>query len=216
LPNSYAAMDEWMSTQISEFSAIYGDRDRLKSWLQQQLIAATPQSGSTSEEALDAPIPAGSTIDFDGFLALSVRFNPATYFQLYARVAGAYDSDYEDFALQGQQTAAFEQLLDYTQAQGIPVIFVNTPLTDEYLDGYRSDAESDFQRLMLRYSATESDFIFRDLGQVWTNRYDYFSDPSHLNRYGAYQVSLRLAQDPMIPWPRALDLSAANPDRLTP
>jgi hypothetical protein len=69
-----------------------------------------------------------------------------------------------------------------------------------------------FSCLMLRYSATESDFIFRDLGQVWTNRYDYFSDPSHLNRYGAYQVSLRLAQDPMIPWPRALDLSAANPE----
>jgi len=93
------------------------------------------------------------------------------------------------------------------------VIFVNTPLTDEYLDGYRSDAEEEFQKLMLQYSATEEGFIFRDLGQVWTGRYDYFSDPSHLNRYGAYQVSLRLAQDPMISWPRALDLSAANLDR---
>mgnify|MGYP002152589796 CR=1 FL=1 len=107
---------------------------------------------------------------------------------------------------------AFERLLQYTQQQDVPVIFVNTPLTDEYLDGYRSDAEAEFQQLMLQYSATEDDFIFRDLGQVWTSRYDYFSDPSHLNRYGAYQVSLRLAQDPMIPWPRALDLSAANPD----
>ncbi|MEM6437613.1 MAG: hypothetical protein AAF773_27725, partial [Cyanobacteria bacterium P01_D01_bin.115] len=86
----------------------------------------------------------------------------------------------------------------------------NTPLTDEYLDGYRTDAEADFQQMMLEYSATSPDFIFRDLGNLWTSRYDYFSDPSHLNRYGAYQVSLRIAQDPMIAWPRALDLSAAE------
>jgi hypothetical protein len=33
------------------------------------------------------------------------------------------------------------------------------------------------------------------------NKNDYFSDPSHLNRYGAYTVSNQLAQDPMIPWP---------------
>ena len=176
----------------------------------------TSDAATGDQNTSDLAIPEGSQIDFDGFLALDVRFNPATYYQLYARVAGAYDSDYEEFALHGQQTEAFDQLLDYTQQQEIPVIFVNTPLTDEYLDSYRSNAEEEFQRLMLQYSATEADFIFRNLGEVWTNRYDYFSDPSHLNRYGAYQVSLRLAQDPMIPWPRVLDLSAANPGRPTP
>jgi hypothetical protein len=202
LPNSYAAMDEWMSTQIGEFSAIYGDRDRLKSWLQQQLIAATPQSGSTSEEALDAPIPAGSTIDFDGFLALSVRFNPATYYQDYARVSGLYDGDYENFRLDGQQSLAFESLLSFTQAQNIPLVFINTPLTDEYLDDYRQEAEREFLQHMLTLSTTEASFLFRDFSQLWPERYDYFSDPSHLNRYGAYQVSTQLGQDPLIAWPR--------------
>ncbi|MEM9767552.1 MAG: DUF1574 domain-containing protein [Cyanobacteria bacterium P01_D01_bin.71] len=219
LRNSYQALDETLSNQLGQRSAIYADRDELKAFVRDRLltplvapVALVPNDGKAAQTTSDMPIPEGSEIDFDGFLALDVRFNPATYYQLYARVAGAYDSDYEDFGLDGEQTAAFEQLLNYTQQQSIPVIFVNTPLTDEYLDGYRSDAETDFQRLMLQYSATEENFIFRDLGQLWTSRYDYFSDPSHLNRYGAYQVSLRLAQDPMISWPRALDLSAAPSD----
>ncbi|MBE9138981.1 DUF1574 domain-containing protein [Nodosilinea sp. LEGE 07088] len=202
LPNSYAAMDEWISSQIGSFSAIHSDRDRLKSWLQQQLITATPQSSSTSEEALDAPMPAGSTIDFDGFLALSVRFNPATYYQDYARVSGLYDGDYENFQLDGQQSQAFESLLSFTQAQNIPLVFINTPLTDEYLDDYRQEAEREFLQHMLTLSTTEGGFLFRDFGQLWPKRYDYFSDPSHLNRYGAYQVSTQLGQDPLIAWPR--------------
>jgi len=217
---SYQALDKSLSQQLGQRSAIYGERDELKAFVRDRLltplvapIALSAEDSKTGQNTSDMPIPEDSAIDFDGFLALDVRFNPATYYQLYARVPGAYDSDYEDFGLEGKQLEAFDNLLDYTQQQGIPVIFVNTPLTDEYLDGYRSDAEEEFQKLMLQYSATEEGFIFRDLGQVWTGRYDYFSDPSHLNRYGAYQVSLRLAQDPMISWPRALDLSAANLDR---
>jgi hypothetical protein len=150
-------------------------------------------------------MPAGSVIDFDGFLALSVRFNPATYYQDYARVAGRYDGDYYDFQLEGEQSAALAALLEFTQSHEIPMVFVNTPLTDEYLDDYRRDAETQFLKSMLRHSTTTSGFIFRDLGQVWPDRYDYFSDPSHLNRYGAYQVSNQLAQDPMIAWPRSTD-----------
>lgn len=219
---SYQALDKTLSEQLGQRSAIYEDRDELKALVRDRLLTplvapialSLDDEKSAAQNTSDMPIPEGSRIDFDGFLALDMRFNPATYYQLYARVAGAYDSDYENFGLAGDQTEAFDRLLDYTQSHDIPVIFVNTPLTDEYLDGYRSDAEEDFQRLMLQYSATEEGFIFRDLGQVWTNRYDYFSDPSHLNRYGAYQVSLRIAQDPMIPWPRALDLSAAQRDSL--
>jgi hypothetical protein len=60
------------------------DRERLKSWLQDRLVVASaplPDGEPLTEEKLDAPMPAGSVIDFDGFLALSVRFNPATYYQ---------------------------------------------------------------------------------------------------------------------------------------
>jgi hypothetical protein len=203
LPNSYAAMDQWMSDQLASLSAVYGDRDRLKDWLQNRIAAAPlPGGGFLTEERLDAPMPEGSAIDFDGFLPLSVRFNPATYYQTYARVLGRYDGDYDSFHLDGSQTEAFASLLSFTQANNIPIVFINTPLTDEYLDDYRQEAEAEFLRYMLTLSTTESGFIFRDLGQVWPQRYDYFSDPSHLNRYGAYQVSHRLAQDPLIAWPR--------------
>ncbi len=74
-------------------------------------------------------------------------------------------------------------------------------MTDEYLDDYRQEAESKFRKYMLEQSTSQAGFIFRDLGEAWPQRYDYFSDPSHLNRYGAYQVSNQLAQDPMISWP---------------
>ncbi|MGB3202345.1 MAG: hypothetical protein WBA99_15680 [Nodosilinea sp.] len=207
LPSSYAAMDEWLSGQLASMSAVYPNRDRLKGWFQQRLVAATPSPASSSQEGLDAAMPEGSSIDFDGFLALSVRFNPATYYQDFARVSGRYDGDYDSFRLEGQQSEAFANLLSFTQAQGIPVVFINTPLTDEYLDDYRREAESEFLRHMLTLSTTEGGFLFRDFAQLWPDRYDYFSDPSHLNRYGAYQVSSELGQDPLISWPR----SAAPP-----
>ena len=205
LPRSYAAMDEWISDRIGEFSAVHPNRDTLKTLVQSQLGAVTPSVGgdtSVALEQLDAPMPAGSALDRDGFLPLSVRFNPATYYQTYARVLGRYDGDYEDFRLDGAQVDALAELLRFTQAQNIPIVFINTPLSDEYLDDYRQAAEDEFLRHMLTLSTTESGFLFRDLGQVWPDQYDYFSDPSHLNRYGAYQVSQRLAQDPLIAWPR--------------
>ena len=205
LPNSYRAMDEWMSDQLAAASSVYDDRERLKTWLQERLVSATdplPDGGSLTEEKLDAPMPEGSIVDFNGFLALSVRFNPATYYQDYARVSGRYDGDYNDFRLDGPQEEAFISLLEFTQAQNIPIVFVNTPLTDEYLDDYRQDAEAQFRQYMLEQSTTQAGFLFRDLGELWPQRYDYFSDPSHLNRYGAYQVSNQLAQDPLIAWPK--------------
>lgn len=203
LASSYQEMDNWFSDQLAEVSAVHPDRERLKTLLQQQLVSlAKPlQIGQGSiEEQLDAHMPEGSQIDFDGFLALPLRFNPATYYQNHARVSGRYDGDYKDFRLEGRQDDAFQELLAYIQSQGIPLVFVNTPLTDEYLDNYRQAAEDDFLQYMLQLSTSEAGFVFRDLGQVWQQRYDYFSDPSHLNRYGAYQVSNRIAQDPMVPW----------------
>ncbi len=205
LPNSYAAMDQWLSERLAAASSVYDDRERLKGWLQDRMVsvaAPLPDSAGPSEEKLDAPMPEGSIIDFNGFLALSVRFNPATYYQDYARVSGRYDGDYNEFRLEGQQDEALTSLLEFTQQQDIPLVFVNTPLTDEYLDDYRQQAEAEFRKYMLEQSTAQAGFIFRDLGELWAQRYDYFSDPSHLNRYGAYQVSNQLAQDPMIAWPK--------------
>ncbi|ASC69423.1 hypothetical protein XM38_003500 [Halomicronema hongdechloris C2206] len=213
LRSSYQQMDQWLSDQLGTLSAVHPERQRLKEWLQAGLVTLTtppsqdpaaPPPADGPSDPLDAPLPEGSHIDFDGFLPLSVQFNPATYYQKHARVSGYYDSDYRSFRLEGRQAEAFQRLLQFTQSQDIPLVFVNTPLTDEYLDPYRLDAETQFLQYMVRLSGQEEGFIFRDLAQIWPEEYDYFSDPSHLNRYGAYQVSTRLAQDPMIPWPEPM------------
>ncbi|WP_008319065.1 hypothetical protein [Leptolyngbya sp. PCC 6406] len=217
---SYQALDQTLSDRLGQFSALYNHREQFKALVRDRillplsrpltrtLITALSAEESSVESSLsnaDMPLPENSRIDFDGFLSMDMRFNPATYYQLYARVSGSYDSDYEQFSLVGPQAAALKRLVQFGQEQDIPIVFVNTPLTDEYLDAYRREAENDFLEFMLQLSATEAEFIFRDLGQIWPQRYDYFSDPSHLNRYGAYQVSNRIAQDPMIPWPRAAE-----------
>ncbi|PZO47717.1 MAG: hypothetical protein DCF15_18665 [Phormidesmis priestleyi] len=104
----------------------------------------------------------------------------------------------------GKQTSALDRLVQFTAQKQIPLVFINTPLTDEYLDGYRTRSEAEFLRYMVTQAERTPIMLFRNLGQLWPQNYDYFSDPSHLNRYGAYQVSQRLAQDPLIPWPQAL------------
>lgn len=213
LHTSYQNLDRWLSEQLAQISAVHGDRDRLKHWLQRSLsrvqpapvtasaatpgssvaVNATPMAQSLSEGGRDL-------IDFNGFLPLALRFNPATYFQEYARVEGRYDSDYEDFRITGTQAEAFRELLQFTRSRQIPVVFLNLPLTKEYLDPVRLAHEQTFQQYMLQEALRQPGFIFRDLNDLWLKQYDYFSDPSHLNRYGAYAISRRVAQDPMIPW----------------
>ena len=75
------------------------------------------------------------------------------------------------------------------------------PLTAEYLDPARTKYEQEFEKYMLDLASLPN-FVYRDLTQAWPKANDYFSDPSHLNRYGAYEVSKKLAKDPMIPWSR--------------
>jgi hypothetical protein len=217
---SYQDIDRWLSTQLMKVATIYEERDRLKHLIQDWLTLLLPEEPTPSAVLMTAPQQAGNPnnpesrnspmlvssedmMDLSGFLPLSMRFNPATYYQQYARVAGQYDSDYEEFRIEGKQDAAIQFLLQFTQAQGIPVVFVNLPLTQDYLDSIRLEYEQKFKEYMLGIAVNQGGLIFRDLGEQWTIEYDFFSDPSHLNRYGAYQVSKRLAQDPIIPWSQA-------------
>ncbi|MBD2120198.1 DUF1574 domain-containing protein [Trichocoleus sp. FACHB-262] len=224
LAASYQALNQWMNESLGAFSATYAQRDQLKQLLQQQwagvlkpeptleqLLATQGQFGAKSASPNAEGVETDSllyAIDFDGFLPLSLRFNPATYYQKYAKVSGDYDSDYDSFELKGKQTQALASLVQFTQAKQIPLVFVNLPLTKDYLDAVRMEHEEQFRQQMLRL-ATENGFVFRDLSQLWPAENDYFSDPSHLNRYGAYEVSNRLAQDPLVPWPRS-QTSASN------
>lgn len=219
LTESYATLDREFSQQLSNILGTYPERDRLKNLFQQQVGAFLPQSTPNMPEGMPEGITSpiepskqvGSTaakpgdplVNSDGFVSLPLQFNPATYYQKYAKVAGSYDSDYEKFQIAGKQEAALQSLIQFAQAQKIPVVFVNLPLTDQYLDPVRSEYEQQFKQSMLSLSMSQSmGFTFRDLGDRWTAEHRYFSDPSHLNRYGAYAISKHLAQDPMIPWMR--------------
>ncbi|MEO1208631.1 MAG: hypothetical protein AAFX78_03730 [Cyanobacteria bacterium J06638_20] len=214
LTASYEAIDRTLSETLGNTSGAFALRDRFKTTLQETVARVVPaesfipaetvglgNQGSLPPESLQSLSEQGrEMVDFDGFLPIALQFNPATYYQEFARVAGRYDSDYENFRLTGGQTDAMHGLLREMGDRQIPVIFVNLPLTDEYLDGDRQAHEQEFRQFMLQTASDYSNFYFRDLSEVWTTEYDYFSDPSHLNRYGAYEVAHRLAQDPMIPW----------------
>ncbi|MEM7065324.1 MAG: DUF1574 domain-containing protein [Cyanobacteria bacterium P01_B01_bin.77] len=191
--NHYSSrIDQQLSEAMGNISTAHGERTRLQN-LSKAKALSNSQSATVNPTETDL-------IDADGFLPLAIQFNPATYYLDHPRVAGAYDGDYKSFQMEGPQADALKRMLAHTQSQDITVAFINTPLTDEYLDPARQEVESRFQRYMLQIAAQEPGLLYRDLGQLWPERYDYFSDPSHLNRFGAYQLSNRLAQDPMIPW----------------
>ncbi|MEH1937878.1 MAG: DUF1574 domain-containing protein [Nostoc sp.] len=202
--STYEAVNQSLNQALASVSASYQNRDQIKSLLQKQLlifghnqtVASQKQlTDGTSDESISR-----QAVDFDGFLPLSIRFNPARYYQKHSRVPGNYDNDYKSFQIEGQQDAACQEVLQFAQSQKISLVFVNMPLTGDYLDPVRRQYEQEFQQYMLRL-ATNHNFIYRDFSQQWIKANDYFSDPSHLNRFGAYEVSKKLANDPMIPWP---------------
>ncbi|MBD2744489.1 DUF1574 domain-containing protein [Coleofasciculus sp. FACHB-1120] len=203
LTQSYQMVNTWLNETLGTFSTTYPQRDQMKTRLRDLYVVWAKAAKITPEGAADTPQASTASqfaIDFDGFLPLTVRYNPATYYKKYARVSGDYDSDYYAFKMEGKQTQALESLLEFTQARQIPIVFINLPLTQDYLDPARIEYEQEFQRYM-RSQAIQKGLIFRDLNQLYPTQNDYFSDPSHLNRYGAYEVSNQLAEDPLIPWP---------------
>ncbi|MBE9114847.1 hypothetical protein IQ249_02950 [Lusitaniella coriacea LEGE 07157] len=141
-----------------------------------------------------------NAINANGFLPDATRFNPATYYQKYPRVAGRYDSDYANLNLWGQQTVALKRLVAYTKEQNIPLIIVNLPLTQDYLDPVRQRAEQQFAAFM-QYLAQQEGFVFTNFNQYSAlQNNNLFTDPSHLNRFGAIAVSRQLITQPQIPW----------------
>jgi hypothetical protein len=168
--------------------------------------AATPQAqvipvSRPTTVAIRQVSELADSIDSNGFMPISGKYNPNTYYRERAYVSGLYDRDYKDFNLGGKQATAFNSVVAFTKARKIPLIFVNLPLTDDYLDGTRLWAEQQFRQRMQQLSRQKG-FMFRDLSQRWPGRNDYFFDPSHLNQFGAIAVSRLLATDPSIVWPR--------------
>ena len=204
----YQVANDSLNQSVANLSASYKNRDQIKILLQKQLqylpfSHQNPPIKSKINLTHDSEIDNNFSlpgVDFDGFLPLSIRFNPSTYYQEHPKVSGDYDNDYRSFQLAGKQDQAFHSMLEFTKNNKISLIFVNLPLTSDYLDPVRTKYEQQFQEYLLSFT-NHPQFIYRDLSQLWPKANDYFSDPSHLNRYGAYEVSKKLAIDPMISWP---------------
>ncbi|HEY9708341.1 MAG TPA: hypothetical protein V6D48_09060, partial [Oculatellaceae cyanobacterium] len=88
----------------------------------------------------------------------------------------------------------------FAEEQQIPLVFVNLPLSQDYLDSVRRTREQQFQQFMQRQ--VSPGFVFINLGRQWLTQNQYFTDPSHLNRYGAAAVARQLAANSKIPWPQ--------------
>jgi hypothetical protein len=205
----YQTVDKWLNQNVSQFSAAYRQREQLSLKLKDQFrdvfqfINVMNNPSKTSVKNTTDPENAISPngIDYDGFLPISVKFNPDIYYQNHPRVSGAYDGDYQGFDLQGEQHESLLTLITYLQEHNVQFVFLNQPLTDVYLDPVRTKYEQEFTRYIQNLSANHP-IIFRDFvnRKSWQSEYQLFSDPSHLNRYGAYQVSQELAADSMINW----------------
>jgi hypothetical protein len=191
--NGYAAIDNFLNKTLARASFSYRRRDRVKQRLQEIVPHWLGQNTAADNT------PKIDVIDQAGFLALGAEFEPSTYYQKYAKVAGDSDNDYANFSLSGSQDAAIRQTLTFLQQQKIQIAFINAPLSDRYLDPTRQKHEFVFKQYM-QSLASNGQMQFIDLVGLWMQDYQLYSDPSHLNRAGAVQVSTYLARTSPIDW----------------
>lgn len=202
IADTYNNLDQSLNEGLASLLNTYDRRTQVKALLRQTWGDWLPQPEIDPEQAaMLAELTYTEEIDIDGFLPLAVRFDLQTYYERHPRVKGAYDSDYESFALQGRQAESLQGVTQFLSDRDINLVLINLPLTDDYLDEVRLSYEEEFVAY-LQNQAAQTSLIFLDWGQQWTTQHELYSDPSHLNRYGAYQVSTTLAQNQTIPWPR--------------
>jgi len=141
-----------------------------------------------------------SDLNAIGFQAVTAVYNPNTYYQHYPWVPGSYDADYQRFNLNGEQQEATMAIAQFAKSRNVPLVFVNLPLTADYLDAARLSYEQQFRQSMQKL-AQQTAFIFCDLSQQQDLMQNtFFADPSHINRTGAAAIGTYLASVPSIPW----------------
>ncbi|MGB3201381.1 MAG: hypothetical protein WBA99_10785 [Nodosilinea sp.] len=173
--------------------------------------ATAPNSDSApAEAAAEHGTILPSPINAQGFLAVNDQFNPAVYYRSFPRVRGVYDNAYRPFRLGGVQTVSFEAMTQFLRSRNIPLVFVNLPLSNDYLDGVRLGYERQFQQFLQGW-ANRGTLTLVDLLEEWRWQSHLFADPSHVNRYGAREVARLLAADSRIPWPSSPSAPEAEP-----
>lgn len=176
------------------------------------LDQAAPASDNPEPDRPEPNVPAGeatdlaaygtvplSAINSQGFLAVNDQFNPAVYYRSFPRVLGQYDNAYRPFRLTGVQAVSFEATVQFLRSRNILLVFVNLPLSNDYLDGVRLGYERQFQQFLQGW-ANRGTLTLVDLLEDWRWRSHLFADPSHINRYGAREIAALLAADGRIPW----------------
>ncbi len=192
-------LEQWIEAVL----AAYPQRDRVRAAVLQG-YERTARAFDDSQALIEAGVPSASLeVDRKGFAAVDVVFEPQTYFQTHPRVSGDFDLDYRDFEFRGQQIDSLEALARFCWRQGIPLVLVNMPLHETYLDPPRSRLEAAFSEKMA-ILGKRWQFGYIDLTRAWPQQSSYFSDPSHLNRYGAAAIAEVLAQRADIPWHKAI------------
>ena len=195
--NPTKVLERWRLARVSFQTTTNSEQS-----LAHRLLLTQLTEGPVPQRLTIVRNPAGYSsfaTDANGFLPLDSRFDPNTYYQQNPRVAGQYDSNYQPFSLSGRQAVALNSIKAFARSQKIPLVFVNLPLSQDYLDGVRLSREQQFVQFMQRQVG--EGFFFIDLGRQWLNQNQYFTDPSHLNRYGAAAISNLLAANRQIPWP---------------
>lgn len=203
LRNTYQSIDTKIDRKLAQFSPAYHHRDLLKEWLQARIPTLMPLATTEANtEALGFNIN-DRDIDFNGFLAIELKFDPDTYFEKYTRVSGESDGDYANFQLLGNQDRALQRTIELLADRKIPLVFVNMPLSNIYLDKFRREREVMFESYMQNLMDSRR-LTFINLNNLLTKQYDRFSDPSHLNQFGAIDVSRHLADTAAVSWQQIL------------
>jgi len=190
-----------------------GDRPTFESStpLAATLDVAEAAPARIADKARTLPV---SGINGYGFLVVNEVFEPNDYYRRFPRVAGIYDGTYSAFDLGGVQTVSLRAIAAFARTHDIPLVFVNLPLSEDYLDDTRLAYEQQFQQFLIR-EAEAGGFTVVDLLRAWSNQNNIFADPSHLNRIGAAQVAIRVSEDKTIPWEvLAPDAATDNPEAL--
>ncbi len=174
---------------------------------QLSLVEEAGQEEAAAKVAGTVPV---SQINAQGFLPVDDQFDPAVYYRNFPRVQGRYDNAYRPFRLDGVQSVSFDAVTQFLQSQNIPLVFVNLPLSADYLDAVRLSYERQFQTF-LRGWANRGSITLVDLLERWSQQPSLFADPSHINRFGAAEVAKLIATDGRVPWLKATSTEDAAP-----
>lgn len=199
-----------------------GDLEELSHFLKYRRALRTPSRLFASDEASEAALADANVRQVIGERGTRVE-DPVDYRSPAKLITGLYEKTLVDFSVGGPEYDALVKLERELDAQGVQLVLLNMPVTDDYW-GAHADPEGD----RAAYHALIEDFV-ADTGVTLIDAEDGFGssvafrDPVHLDIEGRRALAVALADS----WERiaagrgaGFDLScdgAAEPDcRLRP